>query len=88
MSWQAEYEKKYREKLKQEWTPDGQPKGLDISKMGTVRGEQMLEQQKALMLASSTSSPFERSFMNYTDEPGIFGRNRQTENTREICGND
>ena len=88
MSWQAEYEKKYREKLNREWTPDGQPKGLDISKMGTVRGEQMLEQQKALMLASSTSSPFERSFMNYTDEPGIFGRNRQTENTREICGND
>ena len=88
MSWQAEYEKKYREQLEQEWTPDGQPKGLDISKMGTVRGEQMLEQQKALMLASSTSSPFERSFMNYTDEPGIFGRNRQTENTREICGND
>ena len=79
MSWQAEYEKKYREKLNREWTVGGRRITLEM---------QMCEPTfDVIKGADGINRPYPKEASDiYRKYAGMdFGR---AENTREICGND
>lgn len=76
MSWQAEYEKKYRERLEREWTVEGERKSPNL--IGS-------DCQFTVLTAKSRLDDLYPNGMQFQHKGAQW---QIHENTREICGND
>jgi hypothetical protein len=78
MSWQAEYEKKYREQLEREWTVEGERipfnRVTQQDRDGLTQLKQFIDEMPTI---SDDLWAINDKFMHI-----------RLENTREICGND